>query len=113
MLRLTLRTLYRQTSAEVAVQSARVFGPDDVFAKQACADLIGRQSMAGTVDDYLPGYKEEVCNILRRRMTLQDPKQAYNRFFIVKPHPSCLSDLDCVVVLQHPPLTTLGTMALV
>ena len=49
----------------------KVFGPDDVFAKQACADLINRQSMAGTVDDYLPGYKKEICNILRRRMTLQ------------------------------------------
>ncbi len=45
-----------QTDAEVAVQSAKVFGPDDVFAKQACADLIDRQGMhmAGTVDDYLP-----------------------------------------------------------
>ena len=67
-----------QTDAEVAAQSAKVFGPDDVFAKQACADLIDRQSMAGTVDDYLPGYKQEICNILRRRMTLQDPKQAYS-----------------------------------
>jgi hypothetical protein len=34
--------------------------------------------MAGTVDDYLPGYKKEITNILRRRMTLQDPKQAYS-----------------------------------
>ena len=67
-----------QTDAEVAAQSAKVFGPNDVFAKQACADLIDRQSMAGTVDDYLPGYKKEICNILRRRMTLQDPKQAYS-----------------------------------
>ena len=68
-----------QTDAEVAVQSAKMFGPDDVFAKQACADLIDRQSMAGTVDDYLQGYKREICNILRRRMTLQDPKDFFLR----------------------------------
>ena len=48
--------------AEVDVQSAKMFGPDGVFAKQACADLIDRQRMAGTVDDYLPGYKREICN---------------------------------------------------
>ena len=44
-----------------------------MFARQAVAELISRQSMAGTVDDYLPGYKKEITNILRRRMTLQDP----------------------------------------
>ena len=69
------------TDAEVAEQSAKVFGPNDVFARQACAELIARRSMASTVDDYLPGYKKEICNILpflRRRMTLQDPKQAYS-----------------------------------
>ena len=59
-----------QTDAEMAVQSAKVFGPDDVFAKQTCADLIDRQSMAGIGDDYMPGYKKEICNILRRRMTM-------------------------------------------
>ena len=76
MLRSTLDTLH--TDAQVIAQSDKVFGPGDVFARQAVAELISRQSMAGTVDDYLPGYKKEITNILRRRMTLRDPKQAYS-----------------------------------
>ena len=64
------------------MQSAKTFGPDDVFTKQACADLIDRQSMAGTVDDYSPGYKREICNVLCRRMTLQDPQKAYSVRFV-------------------------------
>ena len=66
------------TDAEVTAQSDKVFGPGDVFARQDVAELISRQSMAGTVDKYLSGYKKEISNILRRRMTLQDPKQAYS-----------------------------------
>ena len=44
------------TDAEVTAQSDKAFGPGDVFARQAVAELISRQSMAGAVDDYLPGY---------------------------------------------------------
>ena len=65
-----------QTEAQVVEQSGKVFGPGDVFARQAVQELIDRQSLSGVVDDYLPGYKTEICNILRRRMTLQDPKEA-------------------------------------
>ena len=53
------------TDAEVTAQSDKVFGPGDVFARQDVAELISRQSMAGIVDDYLPGYKKEITNILR------------------------------------------------
>jgi hypothetical protein len=28
--------------------------------------------LAGVIDDYLPGYKAEVCNVLKRRLILQD-----------------------------------------
>ena len=48
------------TDDEVTAQSDKVFGPGDVFARQAVAELISRQSTAGTVDDYLPGYKKEI-----------------------------------------------------
>jgi hypothetical protein len=65
-----------QTESEVTEQSSKVFGPGDVFAKQAVAELMQRQSMPGVVDDYLLGYKTEISNILRRRMSLQDPAKA-------------------------------------
>ena len=63
-----------QTEAQVTEQSKlrKVFGPDDCFAKQAVSELMRRQSMSGTVDDYLPGYKNEIANILRRRMSFQE-----------------------------------------
>jgi hypothetical protein len=65
-----------QTDAEVLLQSSKVFGPNDEFAILAVEELMQRQGMSGQVSDYLPGYKKEICNILRRRMSLQDPKQA-------------------------------------
>jgi hypothetical protein len=65
-----------QTDAQVIEQSRKVFGPDDTFAKQAVQELMNRQSLSGTVSDYLPGYKKEIINILRRRMSLQDPTEA-------------------------------------
>ena len=65
-----------QTDAEVSLQSSRVFGPNDEFAVLAVKELMHRQGLGGQVSDYLPGYKKEICNILRRRMSLQDPKQA-------------------------------------
>ena len=33
---------------------------------------MARQKLSGLVDDYLPGYKKEICNILKRRLILQD-----------------------------------------
>ena len=60
MLKLTPKTLYTlMLTAEVTAQSDQVFGPGDVFARQAVAELISRQSMAGTVDDY--------CQVIRRK----------------------------------------------
>ena len=52
-----------------------MFGPSGVFARQAVAELMQRQSMSATFDDYLPGDKVEMMNILRRRMSLQDPSK--------------------------------------
>ena len=62
----------------MTAQSDKALGPGDAFARQAVAESISGQSMAGTVDDCLPDYKKEIVDIPRRRMTLQDPKQAYN-----------------------------------
>ena len=46
-----------------------------MFARQAVAKLMQRQPMLGTVGGCLPGYKVEIMNILRRRMSLQDPSK--------------------------------------
>ena len=37
-------------------QSAILFGPDDCHARLAVSRLMYRQGLAGTVDDWLPGY---------------------------------------------------------
>ena len=34
--------------------------------------LIGRQKLEGLVSEYMPGYKKEICNILKRRLKLID-----------------------------------------
>ena len=61
-----------QSEEEVSRQSAILFGPDDCYARLAVCRLMHRQGLAGTVDDWLPGYKSEICNVLRRRLILQD-----------------------------------------
>ena len=65
-----------QTDAEVDKQSATVFGEDDCHAVIAVRRLMNRQGLEGTVSDYLPGYKKEVRNVIRRRLVLQDSATA-------------------------------------
>jgi hypothetical protein len=61
-----------QTDAEVERQSCILFGENDCHAITAVSRLMARQKLSGLVDDYLPGYKKEICNILKRRLILQD-----------------------------------------
>ena len=65
-----------QTDTEVDRQSAVVFGEDDCDAVIAVRRLMNRQGLEGTVADYLPGYKNEVRNVIRRRLVLQDSETA-------------------------------------
>ena len=49
-----------------------------MFGEAGCDAVIGvrrlmnRQGLEGTVADYLPGYKKEVGDVVRRRLVLQD-----------------------------------------
>ena len=65
-----------QTDDEVDRQSAVVFGEADCDALIAVRRLMNRQGLEGTVSDYLPGYKKEVRNVIRRRLVLQDSETA-------------------------------------
>ena len=65
-----------QTDAEVDRQSVVVFGEADCDAVIAVRRLMNRQGLEGTVADYLPGYKKEVRNVIRRRLVLQDSETA-------------------------------------
>ena len=65
-----------QSEEEVARQASILFGPDDSHARTAVARLMSRHKLDGLIDDYLPGYKAEVCNVLRRRIILQDTPSA-------------------------------------
>ena len=61
-----------QTEEEVNRQSGVLFGENDCHAITAVSRLMARQKLSGSVHGYLPGYKKEICNILRRRLILQD-----------------------------------------
>ena len=51
-----------QTESQVTEQTGKVFGPSDVFARQAVTELMQAQSISDIVDDYLLGYKVEIMN---------------------------------------------------
>jgi hypothetical protein len=61
-----------QTEEEATKQAAIMFGPDDEYAKTAVKRLIAKQKLTGTVEEFLPGYKKEILNIMQRRMSLKD-----------------------------------------
>jgi hypothetical protein len=65
-----------QSDEEVDRQASVVFGDGDCHARTAVCRLMSRQCLEGGVDDYLPGYKTEVRNVLKRRMILQNPAAA-------------------------------------
>ena len=53
-----------QPEEEVERQSSVIFGPNNSDAKTAIRRLMNRQGLAGEVDEYLPGYCNEMKNIL-------------------------------------------------
>ena len=53
-----------QFEEEVNRHAPLLFGPNDCHAKTVVFRLMCRQRLEGTVHDYLPGYKTEVCNVL-------------------------------------------------
>jgi hypothetical protein len=72
MVGLEIKRKSLQSDEEVTRQSEILFGLDDIHARTAVSRLMGRQKLAGVVDDYLPGYKAEICNVLKRRLILQN-----------------------------------------
>ena len=64
-----------QPEEEVYRQAAVIFGPNNTDAVTAVRRLVNRQGLAGEVTEYLPGYCNEIKNILRRRMVLLNDEQ--------------------------------------
>ena len=65
-----------QTEEEVEKQASVLFGPNECHAIEAVTRLMRRQGLGGPVSEYVPGYKKEICNILRRRLILQSSTDA-------------------------------------
>ena len=47
-----------------------LFGENDKYAIEAVSDLIARQSLSESVEEFLPGYKREIVEMLKRRLRL-------------------------------------------
>ena len=62
-------------SEEVDRQAAVIFGPNNTDDVTAVRRLMNRQGLVGGVTEYLPGYCNEIKNIMRRRMVLLNDEQ--------------------------------------
>jgi len=51
-------------------QANMLFGENDKYAIEAVSDLIARQSLSESVEEFLPGYKREIVEMLKRRLRL-------------------------------------------
>jgi hypothetical protein len=57
-------------------QAVELFGEDDCRAREAVSQLMSKQGLEGTVDSFLPGYKKEIGEMLKRRLRLLGPSEA-------------------------------------
>ena len=57
-------------------QASELFGDCDSNAREAVSELIQKQGLDASVDSFLPGYKNEIVEMLRRRLRLLGPSEA-------------------------------------
>ena len=57
-------------------QASELFGECDSNARNAVSELIEKQGLDASVDSFLPGYKNEIVEMLRRRLRLLGPSEA-------------------------------------
>ena len=65
-----------ECEAVVASQSSQLFGVDDCEAIKAVEHLMVKQNLEGAAAEFLPGYKTEIQQMLRRRLRLLGPAEA-------------------------------------
>ena len=65
-----------ECDAVVDSQSSQLFGVDDCEAVKAVEHLMLRQKLSGSASEFLPGYKTEVRQMLKRRLRLLGPAEA-------------------------------------
>jgi hypothetical protein len=65
-----------ECEAVVETQSSQLFGVDDCEALKAVEQILKKQKLEGTAAEYLPGYKAEIQQMLRRRLRLLGPAEA-------------------------------------
>jgi hypothetical protein len=65
-----------ECEAVVASQSSQLFGVDDCEAIKAVEHLMVKQKLEGAAAEFLPGYKTEIQQMLRRRLRLLGPAEA-------------------------------------
>ena len=65
-----------QVCCIVDEQASEVFGDCDSNAREAVSELIQKQDLDASVDSFLPGYKNEIVEMLRRRLRLLGPSEA-------------------------------------
>jgi hypothetical protein len=65
-----------ECGAVVAAQSSQLFGVDGCEAVKAVEHPMQKQKLEGTTAEFLPGYKTEAQQMLRRRLRLLGPPKA-------------------------------------
>ena len=65
-----------ECEAVVASQSSQLFGVDDCEAIKAVERLMVKQNLEGAAAEFLPGYKTEIQQMLRRRLRMLGPAEA-------------------------------------
>ena len=65
-----------ECEAVVTAQSSQLFGVDDAEAIKAVEQCMRKQKLEGTAAEFLPGYKTEIQQMLRRRLRLLGPAEA-------------------------------------
>ena len=65
-----------ECEAVVTAQASQLFGADDAEAIKAVEHLMRKQKLEGTAAEFLPGYKTEIKQMLRRRLRLLGPAEA-------------------------------------
>ena len=60
----------------MASQSSQLFRVDDCEAIKAVEHLMVKQNLEGAAAEFLPGYKTEIQQMLRRRLRLLGPAEA-------------------------------------
>jgi hypothetical protein len=65
-----------QVASIAESQAVELFGEDDCRAREAVSRLMLKQGLEGTADSFLPGYKKEISEMLKRRLRLLGPSEA-------------------------------------